>query len=336
MTDTRKIEEGLGAFFRELYGEEASVEGFEDITVGWETQIVAFTLHQPGGEALGLVARIYGAGAGGKAEREFDVMRRLGSVGYPVPAVYAYEASGDTLGAPFIIMERVTGGTLWDVFFAGPRERYGDVLALNTRLMARLHGIPPAKVLPGVRRVGTRRRVLERVREEAKELDEHGLRAAFDPLIEWLTANAKSLTESPTCLIHQDLHPRNILLRPDGSPVVIDWSSCAVGDFREDLCWTALLAGAFIDEPLRRAVYDGYRRVSTRNLVDLPYFEAYSGLRRLADEAITVKAGATARGMRPEVLGEMEKNRPHYARVLSAVVEATGVPMPGIARLLGV
>ncbi len=336
MTDTRKIEEGLGAFFRELYGEEASVEGFEDITVGWETQIVAFTLHQPGGEALGLVARIYGAGAGGKAEREFDVMRRLGSVGYPVPAVYAYEASGDTLGAPFIIMERVTGGTLWDVFFAGPRERYGDVLALNTRLMARLHGIPPAKVLPGVRRVGTRRRVLERVREEAKELDEHGLRAAFDPLIEWLTANAKSLTESPTCLIHQDLHPRNILLRPDGSPVVIDWSSCAVGDFREDLCWTALLAGAFIDEPLRRAVYDGYRRVSTRNLVDLPYFEAYSGLRRLADEAITVKAGATARGMRPEVLGEMEKNQPHYARVLSAVVEATGVPMPGIARLLGV
>ncbi len=336
MTDTRKIEEGLGAFFRELYGEEASVEGFEDITVGWETQIVAFTLHQPGGEALGLVARIYGAGAGGKAEREFDVMRRLGSVGYPVPAVYAYEASGDTLGAPFIIMERVTGGTLWDVFFAGPRERYGDVLALNTRLMARLHGIPPAKVLPGVRRVGTRSRVLERVREEAKELDEHGLRAAFDPLIEWLTANAKSLTESPTCLIHQDLHPRNILLRPDGSPVVIDWSSCAVGDFREDLCWTALLAGAFIDEPLRRAVYDGYRRVSTRNLVDLPYFEAYSGLRRLADEAITVKAGATARGMRPEVLGEMEKNRPHYARVLSAVVEATGVPMPGIARLLGV
>jgi len=336
LTDTRKVEEGLGAFFRELYGEEASVEGFEDITVGWETQIVAFTLHQPGGEALGLVARIYGAGAGGKAEQEFDVMRRLGSVGYPVPAVYAYEASGETLGAPFIIMERVTGGTLWDVFFAGPRGRYGDVLAVNIKLMARLHEIPPAKVLPGVSRLRTRRRVTERVGEEAKELDGHGLRDAFHSLIEWLTDNAGSLTESPTCLIHQDFHPRNILLRPDGSPVVIDWSSCAVGDFREDLCWTALLAGAFIDEPLRRAVYDGYGGASARELVDLPYFEAYSGLRRLADAAVTMKAGATARGMRPEALGEMERNRPHYSRVLSVVVEATGTPMPGIARVLGV
>jgi len=336
LIDTRKVEKGLGALFRELYGEEARVEGFEDITVGWETQIVAFRLQPQGREALDLIARIFGVGAGGKAEQEFDVMRRLGSAGYPVPVVYSYEASGETLGAPFIIMERITGGTLWDVFFAGPRERYGDVLALNTRLMAQLHEIHPVKVLPGVRRLRTRRRVLERVGEEASELDGHGLRDAFDPLIEWLTDNAGSLSESPTCIIHQDFHPRNILLRPDGSPVVIDWSSCAVGDFREDLCWTALLAGAFIDEPLRRAVYDGYGGASARELVDLPYFEAYSGLRRLADAAITMKAGANTRGMRPEALGEMEKNRPHYSRVLSVVVEATGTPMPGIARVLGI
>lgn len=337
MTEIRKVEEGLGAFLRDLHGEDIQVEDFEDITVGWETQIVAFRLVPHGGDALDLVVRIYSGPSGGrKAELEFNVIHRLASVGYPVPRVYAYEAGGETLGSPFLVMERIKGGVLWDVFFSSPREKYGEVLALNSRLMARLHEIPPAKVLPGVQRVGTRRRVLSRIGEEATELEEHGLETAFEPLIKWLGYNAAGLTESPPCLIHQDLHPRNILLRPDGSPVVIDWATCTVGDFREDLCWTGLLAATFIDEALKQAIYDAYVAASTRVLVDLPYFEAFSGLRRLADVAVTMKAGATTRGMRPEAIREMEGNRPHYAKVLGVVTGATGVKLPALARLLGV
>ncbi len=336
MTDTRKVEERLSDFFNGLLGGEASVNSFEDVTVGWETRIIAFRLLQPGGEALDLVAKIFDAGSGTKAEREFEVIRRLGSAGYPVPAAYAYDASTETLGAPFIVIEKITGGTLWDVFFAESKEKQGGVLALNTRLMAQLHDIPPAKVLPGEKALRTRRRVLDIVEYEERQLDEHGLRDAFTPLVEWLTGNAEGVSDNPPCVIHRDFHPRNILLRRDGTPAVVDWASCAIGDFREDLCWTALLAGAFIDEPLKMEVYESYRKASARDLEDLHYFEAYSGLRRLADAAITFKAGANARGMRAETIGEMTRNRSHYARVLSAVVEATGESMPGIARLLGV
>lgn len=337
MTDIRKVEEGLGVLFRELYGEDTRVEGFKDITVGWETQIVAFRLLPPGGEAVDLIVRIYSGPSGGrKAEWEFNVMHRLGSVSYPVPRVYAYEAGNDTVGSPFLIMERIRGGVLWDVFFSSPRSRYGEVLALNSRLMAKLHEIPSAKVLPGVHRLKTMSRVLGRVREEAEELEGHGLNVAFEPLIKWLEDNARDLTASPTCLIHQDFHPRNILLRLDGSPIVIDWATCTVGDFREDVCWTGLLAGTFIDQSLKQAVYRAYAEASTRELVDLPYFEAFAGLRRLADVAVTLKAGATARGMRPEAIREMEGNKPHYVKVLNVLEGATGVKLSELARILGI
>ena len=337
MTEMGKVEEGLGALFRELHGEEARIVAPRDITVGWETQIVAFTLQVPGDESLDLVVRIYSGNDGArKAEWEFNVMQRLGSAGYPVPRVYVYEAGEDTLGSPFLIMEWIRGGTLWDVFFNGPREKYGEILALNARLMADLHNIPVSKVIPGAYRVRTRRRVLGRIGEEEDELERHGLGTAFEQVVEWLKRNAERVTESPLCLIHQDLHPRNILLRRDNSPVVIDWASCTVGDFREDLCWTGLLAGTFIDEALRKELYDSYSEYSTRELLDLPYFEVYSGLRRLADVAVTLRAGALARGMRPEALREMENNMPHYSKVLSRVMSVTGQDATELRRLLGV
>ncbi len=337
LIEISKVEEGLGALFRELHGEGARIVAPKDITVGWETQIVAFTLDIPSEEPLELVARIYPVDDGArKAEWEFNIMQRLASVGYPVPKVYAYEAGVETLGSPFLIMERITGGTLWDVFFSSPRERYGEVLSLNSRLMANLHDIPVSKVIPGVYRVNSRRRVLGRVGEEEKELNRRRLGAAFEPLVGWLKSNAERVIESPLCLIHQDFHPRNVLLREDGSPVVIDWAGCTVGDFREDLCWTGLLAGTFIDEALRTEVYDSYSEYSSRELLDLPYFEAFAGLRRLGDLAITMNAGASARGMRPEALTEMENNRIHYSKVLSRVEGVTGLNLADLGRLIGV
>jgi len=109
-------------------------------------------------------------------------------------------------------------------------------------------------------------------------------------------------------VIHRDFHPRNILLRRDGSPVVIDWGACRLGDFREDLCWTGLLAGTFINVTLKDAFYEVYKTFSHRTLESLDYFEAQAALRRLADVSISLKAGPEARGMRQEAVDQMEQN----------------------------
>ena len=336
MIEIGKVVDGLGDLFREMHGEEVRIVAPQDITVGWETQIVAFTLEVPEEEPLELIVRIYSVNNGGwKAKWEFNVMRRLAAAGYPVPMVYTYEADIKTLGSPFLIMERISGGTLWNVFFSSTKEQYGKVLSLNTRLMANLHDIPVSKVIPRVSLMKTKHRVLGRISEEQKELLEHGF-GAFMPLSEWLNDKAQRIVESPLCIIHKDFHPRNILLREDGSPVVIDWAGCTVGDFREDLCWTGLLAGTFIDESLRQEVYNSYAEYSARELLDLPYFEAFAGLRRLADVAITLKVGTSARGMRPEAITEMKNNRPHYSRVIARVEAVTSLDLAEVGRLIGI
>jgi aminoglycoside phosphotransferase (APT) family kinase protein len=335
LTDLRKVEEGLNALFRELHGADTRVVGLEYITVGWETQIVAFDLITPDRKSLDLVARIYPSpGDGRKAEREFNVMYRLDTVGYPVPCVYIYDSGVETLGTPFLVMERIRGSTLWDVFFASPKEKRGEVLATNSLLMAQLHAIPPSKVYPDNIRSHTRHRISERVWDESEKLGKYGLDNTFSPLTKWLLENVNGLSESPLCPIHTDFHPRNVLLRSDGSPAVIDWGTSTVGDFREDLSWTALLSGTFVDDSLRDAVYNSYRKVSGRSLVDLPYFEAYSGLRRLADLAASMKAGAAARGMRPEAIKDMEGNRLHYKKILGVITHVIGIPLPELARLI--
>ncbi len=337
MIEIGKVEEGLDSFFQELHGEGTRIVDLKDITVGWETQIVAFTLEVPDEDPLELVARIYqGNGGARKAEWEFNVMQHLSSLGYPVPRVYSYEAGVETLGSPFLIMEYITGVTLWDVFFSTPRERYGEVIALNSRLMANLHDIPVKKVIPGIYIVKTRRRILGKIGEEKKELESHGLGVVFDPVIGWLRRKVDLIVESPLCLIHQDFHPRNIILREDDSPVVIDWSGCTVGDFREDLCWTGLLAGTFIDEALKQEIYDSYAKYSARELLDLPYFEVFAGLRRIADVAVTLRAGASARGMRPEALTEIKNNRQHYSKVLARVMGVTGLDLAELGQLIGI
>jgi hypothetical protein len=48
-----------------------------------------------------------------------------------------------------------------------------------------------------------------------------------------------------------------------------------------------------------------------------------------------MKAGAEARGMRPEAAKEMEGNKQHYANILGVLAESSGVRLPEVARMLG-
>ena len=75
-----------------------------------------------------MVLRVFsGDNAGRKARKEFNLMRRLHEVTYPVPEVYSHEETGDTLGKPFILMERIMGKTL-DVLIEQKRDKKTDKL----------------------------------------------------------------------------------------------------------------------------------------------------------------------------------------------------------------
>lgn len=209
----------------------------EQLHGGMETSVWAF------GER---VLRLYGGAAElGKAQNEYQALKGLHQAGYPVPAVHGFSPEG-----PFLIMERVPGSTL----------AHTDMLAF-TELLVRLHRLDPAIVWPG--------RPAEPTLAQVEQLLSPHAEAA--PLLNWFRAQSPAVAPGPAVVLHGDFHPGNVLRRPDGALVVIDWSGCRVGDPRLDLGWSLLLArfmgvdsGGFMD---------GYQQLWGEEVRDLPFFE---------------------------------------------------------------
>jgi len=329
---TTKIEEGLQRLFRELHGDEAIVVDVHEVNAGWEARIYGFRLIL--GENAGeMVARMFsGSSAGERADREFHVMNRLLRAGYPVPEVYICDAEPDLIGAPFIIMEKLAGGSLMDDFLSADPEKRRENLALFSGLYAELHRLP-RKTLPFSRKYrGTRGRLEYRIRGIEEALSDSGI-AYLQNIVSWLDSRKAKVANEALVVIHQDFHPGNIMFRTDGSPVVIDWGGADIGDPREDLAWTKLLATTFYTPELGDAFVSGYASASGREYADLDYFEVLEILRRLRDMVISLSGGAASMGMRGEVEGLMKRNRSHYLNVLKRLKALTGLEVPEVAKL---
>ena len=78
------------------------VSDLSEVNMGWETELFMLKASH-GDDVEDLVLRVFsGEGEAEKAIKEFNLMRRLEEVGYPVPSVYYLEPSGDVIGKPFI------------------------------------------------------------------------------------------------------------------------------------------------------------------------------------------------------------------------------------------
>lgn len=107
-----------------------------------------------------------------------------------------------------------------------------------------------------------------------------------------------------------------------------------MGDPREDVSWTALLAGAFMEKSLHDRIVRDYEKVSGRILNNLDYFEVASAIRRLADMFTSFKDGAESRGMRPGAEEQMRAQIGHYRRIYIRMEELTGIDSPEIEAFL--
>ena len=186
-----------------------------------------------------------------RLQDQFDAMRlaaRYSDV--PVPTVRWMEPTGEVLGTPFFLMDRVEGVVPPDVLpynfgdnwlFDATAEQQRRLQDSTVAVIAGLHGIPDAAATFSFLEadaVGDSplRRNLTRTRAW---YDHAVVDGGPSPLIErglaWLEKNVP--TEADTVLCWGDARIGNVLYR-DFEPVgVLDWEMAAVGPREMDLAW---------------------------------------------------------------------------------------------------
>ena len=140
-------------------------------------------------------------------------------------------AAADDAG--WLVLEFVDGTPLWQI---GELETWRAA----ARWLARLHTLP----------VPTDEWLQ---RYDETQLEE---RLRLAPGTERFAAHvAERLAELPTCLIHGDFYPANILVEEGGRIRVVDWETCGVGPSVLDLA--ALVSGRW-SERERELILDAY------------------------------------------------------------------------------
>jgi len=321
----------------------------ERLSSGWESDVYALDAAWGAAsrrERQALVLRLYpgtpsGAlGAAAKAAHEYRILAGLARAGFPVPRVDLLETDPAPLGMPFVVMERATGPVLAEYLRRAPPGEAQAWLERSMALLVALHRLDPAPfVEPGDPPPGPEddhaclRRALARWMGCARAVPFGQGDGAPEELAAWLDRALRDVPPAPPALVHLDWHAGNILLRADGSPVVIDWTSAEVSDPRVDLGWSVVLAqgaGPQQQEALIRA----YERAAGAPVAGLGFFVTLARWRRVWSMAAALACGAGAVGMRPGAEETIRGALPLLAEHYRALREATGLRLPAVEAVL--
>ncbi len=143
--------------------------------------------------------------------QELNNARELRALGLPVPQTFGLVRQGGRIG---LLYERIEGSTLSD-----------DMDESTLRLFCALHREVLAQTSPD----------LMEYRDFLREMITAG--GCADSA---LFAQIDALPRGDRVL-HGDFHPRNVMLRPDGSPVLLDFLNVCRGPAAFDIARTAFL-----------------------------------------------------------------------------------------------
>jgi aminoglycoside phosphotransferase (APT) family kinase protein len=292
---------------------------------GFDTEIYALRFDGAPSELGGpLVLRVLRAHHNeAMIAREQAVQNALADQGYPAPRVVHACLDAGPLGAPFLLMQRMSGRSLVSM---GPMGM--DRPLLDAQL--RLHALDPKPIADALGEPGT--------------LDGHLAsleRRLVNPALSGLTGLMRWLRErrparaTPLVICHGDLHPQNILVDSGRVSGVLDWPNALIAEAAFDVASTRVIlrfvpaglasmsAGlrwlAGLGQPILAARYvRGYRRRTPIDAERLAYYEVAAAMRAL------VRAGETRSrkdGPPPSAL-----DRSDFAdRLLAHAIHVSGV-----------
>ena len=157
--------------------------------------------------------------------REFQTLKSLGRVGFPVPQVYLCECDSFFLGYPFVIMrkEEVVEESInkldnFAATLAGLHNLKADELAIKSL------GYPEDD-LAFAREYSI---CLKHFLNETRHY--RSLKKDFEYAMDWLESNIENNKCPQYCLIHGEYHPGHTLTTNVNRLEVIDWEGVKIGD----------------------------------------------------------------------------------------------------------
>ncbi len=327
----------LEQYLREKFRDKPalSIARLEKITDGWESDNYLLTVEYGNVPRTreDWVWRIYsGVGDQAKATREFNSMKRLLAVGYPVPRVHLLEAEHSPFERPFIIMEYIPGAVMWDLLGSSSAERRIQLIDQFCRFFVQLHALD-WKLFDDSLPDDDPFFFIDRWLSEARGMLRNFPEVDGDPFLDWVTARRDLLVCARPSPTHQDFHPGNILFYTDHQLFAIDWTSFAVTDYRFDLGWTLMLAQAYGWPEARDQILNGYQRHAGKQVEQIEVFEAIECARRLLDLTVSLTHGAQRMGMNAQVTEKIRASMEAHRRVHRLFVERTGLHIKAFDEL---
>jgi aminoglycoside phosphotransferase (APT) family kinase protein len=162
-----------------------------------------------------------------KCVKEFQALRSLGRIGFPVPEVYLCECDSRFIGYPFIIMQKE------EVV----QKNINELVDCFAATLANLHNLKVSELGINVLRppeqgYGFARRWPVHFKEYLNLETKHDkrLQKDFNLAIQWLNSNILKNYCPQYCLLHGDYHPANVCVTNDSRMIVLDWDSIEIGD----------------------------------------------------------------------------------------------------------
>ncbi|MCZ7541175.1 MAG: phosphotransferase [Anaerolineae bacterium] len=229
---------------------------------------LAFALDGPGVPPYVLLRR-YPSAQQAQALRAFRVMRALGALRFPVPAVY-YLGWSQHDDHTLLLAERVAG---WRV--AGqPHAFFARAGADFARTLARLHALPwdslpDLPVTPLRYAFGELARLVRRL--ETWELQE---------ILDWLIRRVDAVEELPRAITHGEYTLERAVAQPPRIVAIEGWEHAVLADPRFDIGFASAMLGAY-GLALSDHFQEAYQAVAGA-VPDLVFWEVFSALRLLA------------------------------------------------------
>lgn len=241
-------------------------------------------------------------------DHQFEAMRLAAQLtDLPIPTTRWLEPTGDVLGSPFFLMDRVDGLVPPDVmpytfgdnwFFDAPADKRRSLQDATIDVIATLHSIPDAQNTFGFLDQGEnasstplRRRLDELQRFYDFAADDLGRSPLLDRAMVWLDTHFPTeIAAGETVFNWGDARIGNVIYQDFTPAAVLDWEMATLGPRELDIAWLIFAHNVFqelvglasmpgLPDVLREDdVRATYRKLTGVELGDLRWFYLYSAV----------------------------------------------------------